>query len=148
MKLTKMKFTTTSLRNLFFIAGASLVFFSGCKSVPDPAKLAPEMTVIELSQKGQEALDSNNYKAANVYYQVIIDRYGTDTGVLTAAEFEIAHIFLKKKNWEKAKPMLETIISRYETTGGASLPPEYLVLARNDLDRIPAETEQVPAATE
>ena len=41
---------------------------------------------------------------------------------------------------------LNTIIARYETSGGAGLPPEYLVLARNDLARIPEEfrTESVP----
>jgi outer membrane protein assembly factor BamD (BamD/ComL family) len=124
---------------------------SACASVPDSASIAPEMTVGELSQKGQAALDDNNYKAAEVYYQTIINRYGTDTGTLTAAEFEIAHLRMKQKNWTDAKTRLETIIARYESTGGAGLPPEYLVLAKNDIARIPetgVKTAQTAKAVE
>lgn len=113
--------------------------FAGCASIPDPATIPQDTTVLELSQLGQEAIDDSNYKAAEVYYQTIIDRYGTDPSALTAAEFEIAHIRMKKKEWVDAKARLETIIARYETAGGASLPPEYLVLAKNDLARIPAD---------
>lgn len=119
---------------------------SACASVPDAASIPAEMTVGELSQKGQAALDDDNYKAAEVYYQTIIDRYGTDTGTLTAAEFEIAHLRMKKKNWADAKVRLETIIARYESTGGAGLPPEYLVLAKNDLARIPETKVDAKAA--
>lgn len=144
MKLTQINFTKKSLKKMLTVTIVTVLFFTGCKSVPNPENLPPEMTIIELSQKGQESLDSNNYKAAKVYYQVIIDRYGTDAGALTAAEFEIAHILLKQKEFQKSKTMLETIVSRYESTGGASLPPEYLVLARNDLERIAKEAPVLP----
>ncbi len=116
---------------------ALLLAIAGCASVPDPSKIPMELTVAELSQRGQAQLDDYNYKAAEVYYETIIQRYGTDLGALTAAEFEIAHIRIKQKKWDEAKPMLETIIARYDETGGAGLPPEYLTLARNDLARIP-----------
>lgn len=141
MKKTQIIFATKSIKAMIFIAFITLISFASCKTVPKPEDLPPDMTIIELSQKGQESIDSNNYKAAKVYYQVIIDRYGTDTGALTAAEFEIAHILLKQKDWETSKAMLETIVSRFETTGGASLPPEYLILARNDLEKISKELE-------
>ncbi len=118
--------------------GIALAVMS-CSSVPDASALPPEMSAIELSQKGQEALDRNKYAAARVYYQTIIDRYGTDNSLLTGAEFEIAHIFVKQKKWDEARPMLEAIIARYESAGGAALPPEYLVLARNDLAKIPLD---------
>lgn len=144
MKPTQINFTKKSLKKMLIGTIVALVFLNGCKSVPDPEMLPLEMTIIELSQKGQESLDSNNYKAAKVYYQVIIDRYGTDIGALTAAEFEIAHILLKQKKWEPSKTMLETIISRYEAAGGTSLPPEYLVLARNDLERLNKEAPLLP----
>ncbi|HNQ97632.1 MAG TPA: hypothetical protein PKH81_06050, partial [Treponemataceae bacterium] len=90
-----------------------------------------------LSQSGQAALDESNFKAAEVYYQLIIDRYGSDPAARTAAEFEIAHMRLKQKKWADARSRLETIIARYEEAGGAGLPPEYLVLAKNDLSKIP-----------
>lgn len=122
-----------------------LLAVSGCASVPDPASIPPETTVADLSQSGQEALDDNNLKAAEVYYQLIIDRYGSDPKALTAAEFEIAHMRVKARKWDDAKARLETIIARYESTGGAGLPPEFLVLAKNDLKKIPADT---PAAVD
>lgn len=124
---------------------ALVLAVTGCASVPDPASIPPDTTVLELSQLGQESIDDNNYKAAEVYYQTIIDRYGTDAKSLTAAEFEIAHIRMKKKNWSEASTLLEGIIARYETTGGTGLPPEYLVLAKNDLARIPAESKPAEA---
>ncbi|ULQ60378.1 hypothetical protein K7I13_03460 [Brucepastera parasyntrophica] len=113
------------------------VISAGCSSIPNPEQIPPEASVAELSLRGQTELDRNKYKAAEVYYQTIIDRYGSDTSTLTAAEFEIAHIRMKQKKWEDAETRLETIIARYESTGGTELPPEYLVLARNDLNRIP-----------
>jgi outer membrane protein assembly factor BamD (BamD/ComL family) len=123
------------------LAVAALVLaVSGCQSVPKPESIPLDATVIDLSQRGQESIDNSNYKAAEVYYQLIIDRYGeSNMSALTSAEFEIAHMRLKKKHWADAKARLEKIIARYETAGGASLPPEYLVLAKNDLARIPAD---------
>lgn len=115
----------------------TVLLSTSCATVPDPSTFPSDMTVVELSQKGQEALDRNRYVAARVYYQAIIDRFGTDSSALTAAEFEIAHTYIKQKNWTAAEPMLLTIIERYETTGGATLPPEYLVLAKTDISRIP-----------
>lgn len=121
-----------------------LLAVSGCMSVPDPASIPLELSVAELSQKGQTAFDKNNFKAAEVYYQIIIDRYGTDTASLTAAEFEIAHLRMKKKDWVDAKMRLEAVIARYEVAGGTGLPPDYLVLAKNDLARIPTEKTPEP----
>lgn len=109
-----------------------------CRSVPKAETIPADMTVVSLSQKGQEAIDASNYKAAEVYYQTVINRYGTDTAALTAAEFEIAHIRMKQKDWPDARKRLEAIIARYEEAGGATLPAEYLVLAKNDLARIPS----------
>lgn len=136
-------FTTRlgTARAVFF--GAVILFTaSACMSVPDPATIPADASVAELSQLGQSSLDENNYKAAEVYYQTIIDRYGTDMSARTAAEFEIAHLRVKKNDWEDAKPRLEAIIARYETTGGTDLPPEYLVLARNDLAKAPVKAEK------
>jgi len=115
-----------------------VLIISGCMTVPKPADIPADQTVIQLSQKGQEALDKSNYKAAEVYYQLIIDRYGTDAAALTAAEFEIAHIKIKQKNYADAKTMLEAIVARYEAAGAVGLKPEYLVLAKNDLAHITA----------
>jgi outer membrane protein assembly factor BamD (BamD/ComL family) len=126
-------------RTLFaaLLVGASLFLVQACSSVPDPASIPADMPIVVLTQNAQNAFDRNNYKAAEVYYQLIIDRYGSDPAVLTAAEFEIAHLRIKEKKWDDARPRLEAIVARYEGAGGASLPPEYLKLAKIDLAKIP-----------
>lgn len=128
------------------LSATLLLAVSGCASVPDPATVPAELSVAELSQRGQAAFDDKNNKACEVYYQLIIDRYGTNLAPLTAAQYEIAHLRMREKKWDDAKARLETIIARYDGVGGAGLPPEYLVLAKNDLARIPATKVAAPKA--
>lgn len=134
-------FYHSNKKSFFYFAALALTLMTlssvvSCKSVPAKEEIPEDLTVAELSLMGQQALDKNNYKAAEVYYQVISERYANDMRAVTAAEYEIAHIQVKQKKWSDARPMLEQIIARYETTGGAGLPPEYLVLARNDLEKV------------
>ena len=133
------------LRLLAAAAVALLVF--SCKSVPLKEEIPEGLSVQELSLMGQNELDRNNYAAAEVYYETIIDRFGNDPRAVTAAEYEIAHIRVKQKHWKEARPLLERIVARYEGSGGAGLPPEYLVLARNDLRRA-IESETAPSSRE
>ncbi len=116
-------------------AAAAMLLATSCQTVPLKEEIPEGLSIQELSLMGQNELDRNNYAAAEVYYEAIIDRYGNDPRAVTAAEYEIAHIRVKQKHWSEAKPLLERIIARYEAAGGAGLPPEYLVLARNDLQR-------------
>ena len=62
------------------------------------------------------------------YYEAIVMRYGSNIKSLIAAKFEIAHLLVKDKKWDEARPILEEILSYYDgnTTG---LPPEYKKLA-------------------
>ncbi len=136
MKKAAACFFTTTL--LAFSLALSII---SCKTVPLKEEIPQDLTTAELSLMGQKALDNNNYKAAEVYYQTIIERYSNDMSAVTAAEYEIAHIRVKQRHWSSARPLLEQVIARYETAGGAGLPPEYLVLARNDLEKV-TEGEQ------
>lgn len=136
--------TTTRKAASVLLVSALLLALSSCMTVPDPATIPPELSIAELSQKGQQSFDQNNFKAAEVYYQLVIDRYGTDASALISAEFEIAHLRMKKKNWDEARVKLEAIVAKYEQDESSSLPPEFLVLAKNDLARIPEKTATAP----
>ncbi len=130
------------MKNIYIIPIAAAFLIAGlvsCASVPNAADIPPEMSVAELNQKAQEAFDQSNFAAAEVYYNTIIQRFGTDIKVLTAAEFEIAHLRMKQKDWIDARIRLENIIARYMEGDPSALPAEYYVLARNDLARIPEE---------
>lgn len=119
------------------IASVLALAATACQTVPDPATIPTDLTVAELKQNGQTALDSNNFRAAEVYYQTIINRFGTDLAVRTAAEYEIAHLHVKQKRWNEARPMLKEIIARYDSDADMKLPRNFLVLAKNDLKKIP-----------
>lgn len=117
-----------------------LVFFTACTSIPKEIPL--ELTAKELSQKAQECTASENYAGAEVYYKTLIQRYGMDTSVLIPAEFELAHIYVKQRKYEKAKPLLEKVLSYYEVDA-TNLPKEYKKLAQIDLNKIPQEEDKI-----
>ncbi len=121
----------------FLLLGTFILCLFSCMSSP---KNVPEnATVEELTLLGQQSLDVSNYKAAEVYYSTIVKRYGSDIGVLVAAEYEIAHIRIKQKKWVEAKEMLDRIVSYYDGTDLSVLPPHYKKLALIDLKKIPVQ---------
>lgn len=102
------------------------------KEVPDDA--GPDDLII----KAQQYTDENKTKAAEQLYNRLLDEYGSDTNYRIIAEYEIAHIKLKAKQYAEAKPLYEDIINIYDSTY-ETLPNKYLVLARNDLNRLNEE---------
>ena len=115
---------------LCLITMTALLF--SCSSLPTDETVSSNLTPIELNQKAQEEIDNGHLRSALEYYKIIIKRYGSDPSVRTAAEYEIAHVYIKKKKWIEADSMLKAIIDRYETAGGAGLAPKYLILAKKD----------------
>ena len=116
-----------------------IIFVVSCTSVPKNIPL--ELSAKELNQKAQECTAAENYAGAEVYYKTLIQRFGMDTSVLVPAEFELAHVYIKQKKYDKAKPILERVLTYYEVDTG-SLPREYKKLAQIDLDKIPQEENQ------
>ena len=126
------------VKKTIFIALVSfaIIFVVSCASVPKNIPL--ELSAKELNQKAQECTAAENYAGAEVYYKTLIQRFGMDTSVLVPAEFELAHVYIKQKKYDKAKPVLERVLSYYEVDNG-SLPREYKKLAQVDLNKIPQE---------
>lgn len=125
------------MKNLFkrILVFCILGILISCGTVPDEKEVPTAMTVIDLTQKAQEAFDINNYRGAKAWYQIILNRYGTDMNVRTAAEYEIAHILIKQKKWKEADAILAEIIARYEEPGGMRLSPEFYKLAKIDYEK-------------
>ncbi|GMO17780.1 MAG: lipoprotein [Treponemataceae bacterium] len=118
------------------VFGAAFLLLASCNSVPKNIPVG--MSVAELTQAAQSAYDTGNVVAANAYYQTIIERFGDDPAARIPAEYEIAHILVKKRNWHEARPMLEKIISDFSKASLSSrLPREYLKLAQIDMEKIP-----------
>ena len=113
---------TSKITCFSVLALVILGIFTSCTSIPKEIPL--ELSAKELNQK--------------VYYQTLIQRYGMDISVLIPAEFELAHVYIKQKKYDKAKPLLEKVLSYYEV-GATNLPREYKKLAQIDLAKIPQE---------
>ncbi|MDR3312368.1 MAG: hypothetical protein LBS64_04475 [Spirochaetaceae bacterium] len=110
---------------------------AACKSVPTEDSIPEDTSVAELVQLAQTSYDGGNSAASEVYYRVIQKRYYDDLPVRLAAEFEIAHIKIKQKNWSEAKPLLEQVLSYYEGMQAYTLPSAYYKLTQIDLKKIP-----------
>ena len=106
-----------------------------CMTVPKESEIPEEATAADLTQKAQEAFDSGNYRAARVYYETILKRFADDDSACIAAQYEIAHLHIKRHQWKDAQAMLEKIIAQYEGPMAIHLPPDYYKLAKIDYAR-------------
>lgn len=136
--INKSRFNKPTIKkSTIFFLGLCLSFLLlvSCATVP---KTVPEdATVEELTLLGQDSLDQSNYKAAEFYYQTILNRFGSDLSVAVGAEYEIAHIRIKQKKWADAKERLDKILSYYDSEAADYLPPHYKILAEIDYKKIP-----------
>lgn len=118
----------------FGIVLLGIVLFASCTSVPKD--IPTSMSALELKQAAQECTAKGNYLGAEEYYKTLLKRFSVDTTIFLETEFELAHVYIKEKKWEKAKVLLQDVLSLYEQDNG-SLPSEYRKLAQIDLDKIP-----------
>lgn len=118
----------------------ALSVLAACRTVP--ASVPEGISEAELLQLGQASLDNSNYKAAEFYYTKVIELYGQNISSVIAAEYELAHIKIKRKNFAQAKPALQRILAYYDDPQTSTvLPPAYKKLVLNDL----AKCEPKPA---
>ena len=112
---------------------AALVVVS-CATGPTvvPENLSPA----ELIQRAQEASDRNRYEVSLQYYEAIIERFPFDIDNIIAAEYEIAFIHYKQKQYETAKAEFSDLLERYNTPDEALLPPQFKILSLKILEKI------------
>lgn len=108
--------------------------FSSCGSVP---KIPDDATSTQLIQMGQDSLEYSNYTAAETYYNAVIQRYGMDTATYIEANYELGHMYLKRKDYQKAFAKFNEILGIYEYAEIGSLPGSYKKLAQMGMNQIP-----------
>ena len=124
------------IKNITYLCCMIMTFsLFSCMTVPKESEIPEEATAADLTQKAQEAFDSGNYRAARVYYETILKRFADDESACVAAEYEIAHLHIKKHQWKAAYAILEKIIAQYEGPMAMHLPPDYYKLAKIDHTR-------------
>jgi DNA uptake lipoprotein len=128
----KLKFiAATALAACLFVACAGAP-----KSIPD------NLSARELVQRAQESSDSYNYEAAVAYYKALGQRYASDPLYKTTSDYELAFIAYKQGRYAEAKESLELLLAKYSGPEGASLPPQYQILAKKVLQSIADKTKK------
>ena len=131
-------YSTAMKKTLITACTAALcALVAGCYSVPET--IPAQTTSQQLIQFGQSSFENGNTAAAEVYYLTLIERYGSDPALRVEAMFEIAHMDIKEKKWERAVPILREIQAMYETELAQVLPGAYRQLAEIDLAKVPED---------
>ena len=113
---------------------AALVVFSCASGAP--AVIPENLSPAELTQRAQEASDRNRYEVSLQYYEAIIERFPFDIDNIIAAEYEIAFIHYKQKQYETAKAEFSDLLERYNTPDEALLPPSFKILSLKIMEKI------------
>jgi outer membrane protein assembly factor BamD (BamD/ComL family) len=90
----------------------------------------------ELIQRAQEATDRNRYKIATQYYQALYDRNQDNIDIVITAEYELAFINYKQKNYQLAREKFNSLLDYYNTPDAELLPQQFKVLSQIVLQRI------------
>lgn len=134
------------MKHKTFIYGVALtgllLILSGCHTVPK--NIPADLSADELINLAQASYDKGNTRAAQVYYETILIRYGDQMDKVVEAEYEIAHMKVKQKKWQQAIPDLQRVVSYYETDTTGTLPPAFRKLAELDMAKVP-ERELIKA---
>ena len=115
---------------------AALTLFCGCQTVPK--EISEELDARQLIQLGQDNYDNHHYKAAEIYFNTVLDRYGDDPKHFLEAKYELGHLYIKQKKYSAAYDNFNEILEIYESVP-VGLPGSYKILCGIELAKIPAE---------
>ena len=107
---------------------------ASCKT--QSIEIAPNATNLEIVQQAQNAYDKGKKEQEIKCYEILIQRYGMDTAIYIEGRYEIAHIYLKQKKYDKAEPIFLEIKEIYDSTAPGMLPGAYRKMVMKDLEKI------------
>ena len=117
-------------------AAVSLLMLLVCTCASGPVNIPEDLSPAEIIQRAQEASDRNRYNVALQHYQALLERYPSNIDLVCTAEYEIAFIHYKQKNYSRAKNGFNALLERYESPDAHNLPQEFKILANIVLGRI------------
>jgi outer membrane protein assembly factor BamD (BamD/ComL family) len=113
----------------------ALVALVSCASAPPPVPDDASSAVI--IQKAQDRSDVNDWKGAQYYYNILLQRFSNDQDLVLNAQYELAFIEFKQGNYDKARAGFTAILEKYSAQGGDALPASWKILSQKVLDEIP-----------
>ena len=133
-----------ALLSCLIIAAA---FVTGCRTVPDT--IDENLSINEYFQKAQEAVvQRNDYDTALLYYTTFEERFPSESARIVEADYEIAFIYYKKEQYDKAEALFEDIIARYDLPEAQSYYLWPKVLSEKILAKIKEKRQILPEQKE
>lgn len=83
----------------------------------------PNTTIAML--KVRKLTFSQQYKLAEKLYKLLREKHLENTSLQVEIDYEIAFLYIKQKKYEKAKPLFENIINRYESDENSNNLPQW-----------------------
>jgi tetratricopeptide (TPR) repeat protein len=131
-----------SFKTLVLPVLAVVLLFSACAS---NIIISEDLSPAELIQRAQEASDRNRYRIALQYYEALLNRNRDNIDLVITAEYEIAFIHSKQKNYEDARSELNAVLEYYNSPDEELLPPQFKRLSQIVLESITVkENERKP----
>jgi tetratricopeptide (TPR) repeat protein len=97
-----------------------VILLSGCRSTPE--EIPEGLSRMEMFQLAQEAVDRERWETALLYYREFIQRFPDDQGAIMEAEYEIAFIAYKQREYDVARERFQAILETYEEDETRQLP--------------------------
>jgi len=120
------------LLNFILILITAQIFGACASQVVIDDNLSPA----ELIQRAQEATDRNKYSVAMQYYEALYERNRTNIDLVITAEYEIAFIHYKRKNYQVSRQKFNSLLEYYNSPDSELLPQNFRILSNIVLQRI------------
>jgi outer membrane protein assembly factor BamD (BamD/ComL family) len=124
-------------QNFLILLLIPLFFLAACTS--GPIVVPEDMSPSEIIQRAQEASDRNRFNDAKQYYEVLLERFGSSIDLVCTAEYEIAFLNYKQKNFTEAHAGFEQLLARYEGPDAILLPQHFRILAEKVMEKMIAD---------
>jgi len=96
-----------------FLMAALALFLISCRSATKT--LEPDLLPAEIFQRAQEAADSERYNQALLYYQTFQERYPEEVERNLWSSYEIAFLYYKLGEYDRAVELFDELIELYTT---------------------------------
>ena len=116
-----------------------MAFFTSCSSIPK--EIPEDLTAQELIQKGQNEFENGRYKASFCYYNAVTERFMDNPAVYAEATYEIGHLFMKQKKYDKAETVFRNLLDLYASAQPGTLPGSYRKLSELEMEKIQAKKQ-------
>ena len=123
------------MKKIFLLAALFTIssFLISCKTLKE---VPEDKTSAQIIQMAQNYVSIADYKSAELCYNTVIDRYGSDPAIYVEAKYELGRVYLAQKKYERAYRIFNELLDMYDRYG-LMLPGAYKKLCNISLSQIP-----------